>query len=221
MAGMRRIQWILVLLVATAAVLWLGQWIRDAMGVEGSAESIRAFVAGFGWQAWAAYLMLITFRHFLLLPSTIMLTVGGILFDIGFAGFIGTLGLMCSGVLEFTLFRVARPQWMIEHLEERARGFTSFVERGAPTAIALSTAIPPTPMTAVYFAAAFTPISIAMFALCVALGAPVRAYALSLVGAGLVDPDNGYLLLGIGILVAISLVPLLYPPWRERLFPKA
>ena len=49
MAGMRRIQWILVLLVATAAVLWLGQWIRDAMGVEGSAESIRAFVAGFGW----------------------------------------------------------------------------------------------------------------------------------------------------------------------------
>jgi len=69
------------LLVALVAGLFLaGFGLRSGLGIELNRDSIESAVATLGWKGPALYVGLVTFRQFLLLPSALVLPVGGVVF---------------------------------------------------------------------------------------------------------------------------------------------
>lgn len=210
----------LPLLLAGLAGAWLlSLLVRRSLGFELEVESIRAWVHGFGWKAPLVYVGIVTFRHLLLLPSVLMLAAGGLVFGTLVGGALGALGLLLTGVIEFSLLRTLRPAALVERARRDWRRLARALERGAPLAVLLSTAIPPLPHTAFHCAAAFTTISFASYLLAAALGSLVRSFALSYFGAGLGSGDPLRLLAGAAVLALLVAVPFLHPGLRERLLP--
>ncbi len=206
-------------MVALVAIGAFGYATRRAIGIEIGAEEIRTWVQSFGWQAPFVYVFLLTFRHVLLMPSTLMLAVGGLAFGTWLGGLLGVLGLMLSGAGEFALMRTARPQWLMRHARDPDNRVSRAIERGAPMAVTLSTAIPPTPMTAFYIAAAFTALSFTSFLIAATVGSVIRSFALAYFGSGLLSADPWRLATGVALMLTLVLVPLLHPGLRERLLP--
>ena len=122
-----------------------------------------------GWVAPVAFLGLVTFRFFFLLPSVVVLTAGGVCFGTAIGGALGAVGVFATGLLQFVLLRTVKPEWLVRKLDGAGPAVRA-LERGAPFAVALSTAIPPTPMTPIHCAAAFTPISLIAFSTVLFLG---------------------------------------------------
>ncbi len=211
---------IAALVVALAALVALGQYLRGAAGIEASAESIQAWVEGVGWIAPVAFLGLATFRFFFLLPSVVVLTAGGVCFGTALGGALGAVGVLFTGLLQFVLLRTIKPEWLVRKLDAAGTAVRA-LERGAPFAVALATAIPPTPMTPFHCAAAFTPISFTAFSVALFIGAVIRSYSLAFLGSGLLSPDMGRLVAPILILTALVALPLVFPSLRNHLFPPA
>jgi uncharacterized membrane protein YdjX (TVP38/TMEM64 family) len=209
--------------MVVAIIVVAGNRMLDTAGVDNSPEALGAWIESFGWWGPAAYVGLLAMRHFLLLPSTLMLALGGAALGVGLGGVAGSIGLLCSAVGEFWVFRVLKPHRLVAQMEERAGNASVAVERGTPLAIFAATAIPPMPMTFVYWAASLTPISIPRFAAYAGSAGVIRAFALSLLGAGVVAADAGMIGVAVGacllLLAAVFAVPslraLLIPPSRS------
>ena len=214
------IRQIAVLVVAVAVLILVGQSVREAVGIEASAESIQAWVESVGWIAPVAFLGLVTFRFFFFIPSVVVLTAGGLCFGTAVGGGLGAVGVFFTGLLEFVLLRTVKPEWLVRKIDNAGTAVRA-LERGAPFAVALSTAIPPTPMTPFHCAAAFTSISFTAFSIVLFFGALVRSYSLAFLGAGLLSPDVGRLVAPILILTALVALPFVFPSLRRHLFPPA
>jgi uncharacterized membrane protein YdjX (TVP38/TMEM64 family) len=211
---------ILGLGLAVAVLVALGQALRGSAGIDASPESIRAWIDGLGWIAPVAFLGLVTFRFFFFLPSVVVLTAGGICFGTAVGGALGALGVFFTGLLEFVLLRTVKPAWLVRKLEGAGPSIRA-LERGAPFAVGLSTAIPPTPMTPIHCAAAFTSISLGVFSTVLFVGSVIRSYSLAFLGSGLLSPDATRLIAPILILTALVALPFVFPSLRNHLFPPA
>ncbi len=214
------IRHIAVLVVVVAVLVALGQYLREAAGIEATPESIQAWVESVGWIAPVAFLGLVTFRFFFLLPSVLVLTVGGVCFGTAVGGTLGAVGVSLTGLLQFVLLRTIKPKWLVKKIDA-AETAVRALERGAPIAVALSTAIPPIPMTPFHCGAAFTPISLSAFSIVLFVGALIRSYSLAFLGSGLLSPDAGRLVAPILILAALVALPFIFPSLRRHLFPPA
>ena len=82
------------LLALVVGALVLGRAARQEAGIEVSAESIQTWVSSLGWQAPALYVGLVTFRIFLLLPSWVVLSAGGLVFGAFLGTVLGGLGVL-------------------------------------------------------------------------------------------------------------------------------
>ena len=211
---------ILGLVLAVTVLVAVGQYLRGAAGIEASPESIEAWIEGVGWIAPVAFLGLVTFRFFFSLLSVVVLTAGGVCFGTVMGGALGAVGVFFTGLMEFALLRTIKPEWLVRKLDNAGPAIRA-LERGAPFAVGLSTAIPPTPMTPVHCAAAFTPISPVVFAIVLFGGAVIRSYSLAFLGSGLLSPDTGRLVAPILILTALAALPFVFPSLRNHLFPPA
>ena len=188
-------------LLLVGVVIFGGRALLSALGVDTSPEALRATLEGFGWWGPAAYVVLLAFRHFLLVPSTLILTLGGGVFGVATNTAAGTIGMAISGLVEFTLFRLFRPEWLGRTMEERTSEVANLADRGAPLVVFLSTAVPPLPMSVFYWAASLTSMRFARFAALVIPSGAIRAFVLSLLGVGLVESDWR---LTLGALAAIA-----------------
>lgn len=121
-------------------------------------------------------------------------------------------------MLEFVLLRTIKPAWLVRKIND-AGAAIRVLERGAPFAVAFATAIPPTPMTPIHCAAAFTPITLIAFSIVLFAGSLVRSYSLAFLGSGLLSPDTSRLIAPIVILTALVALPFLFPSLRRLLFP--
>jgi uncharacterized membrane protein YdjX (TVP38/TMEM64 family) len=212
---------LVVILPAIAIALLAGHRLRSRLGLEISAASVQRWVAELGWAAPLIYLGLVAFRHFLFLPSAVILPAGGICFGAALGAALGALGITLCGLGQFALVRVLRPRWVLSQVDREVWGFERLIERAGPWLVALATGHPAGPMTAVHLAAGLSPISLLTFAVALSFGAAVRASTLAFFGSTLLAPGSPRFYLASLVLLAVFALPLLHRGLRRRLFGSA
>jgi len=207
----------LLLIAMTAGLFLAGPLIRSRLGIEISQESIRHLVDGLGWRAGAIFVGLVTFRQFLFLPSMVVLPVGGIVFGTKLGTLLGALGIVASALLTYALARGLGREWFRPYFGAAVDAFQQRAAAAGPPIVALATAHPAGPMSAVFWAAGFAALPVVSFVLVVAIAAPVRAFAYSFFGSTLLEPGTPRFWIATIVLAAAALAPLAHPGIRERL----
>ncbi len=93
------------LLALLVGLVVAGGTIRTRIGVDLSPESVRAYVLGLGLVAQVVFVGLVVFRNFLLLPSMVVLTAGGLAFGATLGTLLGGTGILLSGMMTFGVAR--------------------------------------------------------------------------------------------------------------------
>jgi uncharacterized membrane protein YdjX (TVP38/TMEM64 family) len=205
------------LLVAFVVLAFVGgRLVRAEMELELSPESIRVFVAGYGWVGPLVFLLALTFRNFLLLPSMVILPAGGLVFGALAGTLLGTAGIALSGLIKFAIARGVVRDTLRDRFGAAMRGVERRIEAAGPLVVGAVTAHPAGPMSAFHWGAGFS--SIALLPFCIALGAGglVRAGAYSIFGATLLEPGTPRFYLASALLAALALAPLVHPGLRRR-----
>ena len=216
-------KWVLpvIVLVLLAVGLAVGSEVRERFAayfsVEGI-EALRGWIAGLGWLGPAAFVALVTFRHFLLLPSTVVLILGGLVFGALGGTLWGSLGLIACSLGQFFAARILGEGWVRKRLRNRGQIFEERIRRLGPAPVFLSAAHPTGPMTPVNLAAGLVGLPTSEFLLAVSAGAPVRAGICSVLGTailswGLVTSIQ----IGLALVLLLS-APLLIPSVRGWVF---
>ena len=205
----------IVALVVLAIVA--GHWVRTSIGVEFSSESIQAWVAGLGWLAPASFVGLVTFRHFLLLPSALVLSAGGVCFGVTYGALLGATGVAISGLGQFGIVRAVRPEFALRRLGEPMQRFSEIIERAGAWVVGVATAHPASPMTVFHWGAGLSTMPVIAFTIALSLGAVTRSFAYAFFGSTLLDPGSPRFYVAGLVLIAASLLPLAHPGVRRRL----
>jgi uncharacterized membrane protein YdjX (TVP38/TMEM64 family) len=208
----------LVALAAVGSFVLLGHVVRGHLGMELSPTGVRDAVARLGWAGPLVFFFLVMFRQFLVIPSWLILPAGGVCFGTALGTALGGSALILSGCMKFWLARWAGRAWFRQHFGERFQRLEARVDRLGPVVIGISTAHPLGVLAPFHWGAGLSSIGFAPFALAIVLGAPVRAFAFSALGAAIVDPSTPEfraVCLGLG---AIVLLPLVFPGVRRRLW---
>lgn len=210
----------IVLLLLVAGLFAVGQELRGMLDFELSADalpSLRNWIVELGWKGPALFLGVATFRVFLLVPSWVLLTVGGLAFG-GVAGAVlGTVGTTLSGLLGFAISRAAGRDLVERLLDERLRGLEQRLQRAGLSFIAIATAHPAVPMSSFHWAAGLTSLPLMGFVAAVFSGAAVRATGLAFVGSSVVDLGFTRSLAILGGLGLLAGLPLLHRGFRRWL----
>ena len=184
---MRKWALLIGLALLVLAAFALGSQVREQLGFTSSVEGLtelRRWVEALGWKGPAVLVGLVTFRTFLLLPSNLLLILGGLVFG-AFGGTLwGTLGLILSALLQFFAARLLGDDWVRPRLGERHAVLEDRIRRLGPAPVWAVTAHPASPQTPVHLAAGFVGLPIWEFVLAVFLGAPLRAGVCSVLGPG-------------------------------------
>ena len=178
---------LLLVLVAALGLFVGGRWLASVLGLD--SEQIHATLEAYGVWAPALYVLILSARHFIALPSSLALTIGGGLFAVETATIAGSIGLFISALVDFWFFRVIKPEGVMERLAARSGGATRAAEQSTPLILVVATAIPPLPQTMCYLGAAMTDLSFARFAALVGPSGIPRAFVLALLGSGIVSGD--------------------------------
>jgi uncharacterized membrane protein YdjX (TVP38/TMEM64 family) len=186
--------------------------------MELSPAGVREAVARLGWYGPLVFFGLVMFRQFLVIPSWLLLPAGGLCFGTALGTALGGGALAISGCMKFGLARWAGRRWFREHFGEHFRRFETHVDRLGPLVIGLSTAHPLGVLAPFHWGAGLSSIRFAPFALAIVLGAPVRAFAFSALGATIIDPTTPEFRAVFLGLAAVVLVPLAIPAVRRRLW---
>ncbi len=207
----------LVLLGVLSALLAAGLVLRQSLGVDFTIEGLRGLVAGLGWKAPVLFVGLVTFRQFLLLPSAVVLSVGGLCFGAVAGTWLGALGVALSALMKFVLARRLLRKWLREQMQVTLRRVDRFAASAGPLTVGLTTALPMGPMAPMHWAAGFSTVPWPAFVLAVGLGSPVRAFLYSFFGASLEDLGSPRFLISAGLILALGLAPLAHPGVRRRI----
>jgi len=217
---MRR--WIRPLLAVALVLglLWAASALRAHSGVEISGDALdqlSAFVVSLGGWAPVLFLGVATFRVFFVVPSWILLTVGGIAFGAFWGALLGTLGVTASGILGFGLARLGGRGSVRRWVELRFGEHRERVEKAGLAVLAATTAHPAVPMSGLHWAAGLTSLPLLGFVLAVGMGAAIRSTVLAFLGASFVELGWARsLALAVGF-CAIGALPLLHARTRQRL----
>ncbi len=209
------------ILAVTVALYVVGSDVRQDLGIEFSVEgleTLRMRILGLGWQGPLVFVLLVTFRGFLLIPSHIPLILGGIVFGALAGTSWGALGLLLSALLQFGAARILGDDWVQPRLGADGRAIEERIRRFGPGPVWLLTAHPLGPQTPINLGAGLVAMDLWKFALAVALAAPLRAGVYAMLGTSAVRWNAST---SIGLAVAfgiIALLPLASPTLRHRLW---
>ncbi len=193
-----------------------GGMLRNALGIEWSAEGVRSMVADAGVWAPILFTVLLVFRILLVIPSMILLPAGGLLFGVAEGTLYGTIGLTISGLLNYALVWWAGPEAFRSRVSPRFHGLLEIVRsRTGAGAVVVITAYPFGPITIAHLGAAIAGMGFVTFGFAVATGSLVRAATYSFFGASLVESDRlGWATLA---MLCALVIPLLVPRSRAWL----
>jgi uncharacterized membrane protein YdjX (TVP38/TMEM64 family) len=206
------------LLAVVVAAFLVGFTLRADMNIELSADSIHAYVLGLGIKAPLIFVGLVSFRQFLLLPSMLVLTAGGLVFGAAVGTALGAVGILISALVMFSIARVFGREWVRPRLGESFFRFERRVEAAGPMLVALTTAHPMGPMSPFHWGAGLSTVAFLPFLVAVLLAGPVRAGAYSFFGANLLDAGSTRFWVAAALLLVVALLPLLHPDIRRRIF---
>lgn len=204
-------------LLLAIVLLGLGQVVRSWAGLELDTESLRSWVEQRGWLGPAVFVGLVACRQFLLLPSAVLLTAGGLLFGVVSGSVLGAIGLVASAAITFVLARGMGGEVVRHHVAKRAPALERYIDAAGPPVVFLTVAHPAGLMTAVFWAAGFSSVRILPLLLAVAAGGAIRAASYSFFGSTLLHVGSREFWLASGLLGAAFLLPLLHSGIRRRL----
>jgi uncharacterized membrane protein YdjX (TVP38/TMEM64 family) len=210
----KRIPWMVALAVAFA----IGLVARRRIGLDYSPESILAWVRSLGWQAPLIYVGLVMFRQFLLLPSALLLPVGGLCFGVFAGSVLGALGIVLSAVMEYLIACQVGRDALEGWFGERFRQLRGRLDRDGAIVVGVITAHPMGPMAWCHWGAGLSSIPLPAFAIAVAAGALLRSAAYALVGSTLLAAGSVEFYAASALLLATIVLPLVHPASRRRLF---
>jgi uncharacterized membrane protein YdjX (TVP38/TMEM64 family) len=121
---------VLFVIVALGIALIGGFFVRESIQVEWRAESVRVLVEQAGFWGPLFFLVMMTFRFAVLIPSPILLTASGICFGVIAGTIYGGLGLLLSALLKFAVAKLAGRESLIARLPESARRRLAVVNSG-------------------------------------------------------------------------------------------
>jgi uncharacterized membrane protein YdjX (TVP38/TMEM64 family) len=221
--ALRALRWALpiALLLLVAAAFAAGVGLRSDLGIEWSVESVRAWVLSLGVKAPVIFVGLVTFRQFLLLPSAVVLTAGGLLFGALAGAVLGGVGIVLSASLLFFLARLLGDGWVRPRMHARFPSFERRAETAGPLLIGLMTGHPMGVMTPFHLGAGVSGISWLAFVGVVLLTGPVRAASYALLGAHLLEVGSAGFWLASAAMLAVVLLPLAHPVVRARIFSRS
>ncbi len=206
-------------LALVAAFVGGALYARSALGIEWSVESVRELVDQLGWWGRAGFVLLVAFRTPLLLPSQLVLTVGGLCFGVAGGTVYGGLGIFLSGLFAFIVTR-----WLgADRIRERVpAGLRRTLEmggtRGGAAVLAVATGYPVGPIAILHAAAAVTGMAWSSFLVAAAVGSTLRAALWAYFGNSLIE--GRWLQVGLAaVVVGLSMLPMLHP--RVRAFLKS
>jgi uncharacterized membrane protein YdjX (TVP38/TMEM64 family) len=201
--------------VALAVVLvGAGVWLRNLLGLELAPETLRRQVEAMGALAPLLFVAALTLRFVLLIPSAVLLTVGGACFGVALGTVYGALGLTLMGLLQFALVQLAGADALRARVPARFMGALRAARswRGAAT-LAVVSAYPVGPQTPVQLAAALAGMSLLTFLASVGAGAMLRAGLFAWFGSALIEGERA--LLAAGLIGAVVALPFLHPRSRR------
>lgn len=193
-----------------------GGLLRDTLGIEWSTDGIRTLVADAGIWAPITFVALLVFRILLVIPSVILLPVGGLLFGVVEGSIYGTIGLTLSALLNYGLVQWAGREAFEARISPRFRGVLEIARsRAGGGAVAVISAYPFGPITVTHLGAAIAGMSFVTFLVAVAMGSIIRSATFSLFGASLVESDR--LVWATLAMAGALFIPLLVPRSRAWL----
>ena len=205
----------LLVTAALAIAIAVGWYVRVRIGIEWDVETARGLVEEMGFWAPGIFILLVTFRLIILVPSQVMLTVGGVCFGFLWGTIYGAIGVTLSGLVAFGLARYLGGDSLRKRVSpglQRALEVAS--RRTGALVVAVGTAYPVGPLTGYHIGAGLTCMSLSLYLWALALGALVRASLFTFLGSRVAE-------LGIReawpafLLLAVLCLPFLHPEVRS------
>jgi uncharacterized membrane protein YdjX (TVP38/TMEM64 family) len=201
-------------LLISALLAWAA---RRSLGLEWSAESVRETVAGFGFWGPLLFVTLVSLRFVFMIPSQILLVAAGLCFGTALGTLYGAIGITASGIGVFAVSRWIGRESILPNVPPSMRwAFDAASTRLGAAVVAVGSAYPIGPVTAVQAGAGLTRMALPVFVGAVAAGSLVRAGTYAYFGNSLAEGDWRVLLAG-GLLLAVAAAPLLHPRGRAWL----
>jgi uncharacterized membrane protein YdjX (TVP38/TMEM64 family) len=207
----------LALLLLIVAAVFAGGAFRDQMDIDYAPKSLQMYFLGLGPIAPLFFVSVVTFRSFLLLPSMLVLTVGGLVFGALLGTALGGLGITISGMWMFGAARGIGRGLVERHVGDRFGGLQRQLETKGPLLVAIATAHPMGPMSPLHWAAGVSSIRVERFLIAIALAGLARAGACSFFGSTLFDVGSTDFYVATAALLAAIVLPLLHPGIRARI----
>ncbi len=217
-----------LLLLVVGLLFVAGGALRDELDLTGAWSSMEEFQAALqslrdavervGWGAPFAFLLIATFRYFLLLPSAVVLTASGLVFGALEGTLLGTVGILLSSLLHYGVGRFAGRELLFERFGNHFRRVEASVERAGPWIVGAGTAHPAGSMGLIQMAGGVAGMSIGSFLLAVAVAAPIRAATFAFLGSTIVEMPLWQSLGIAAVMVVAGVLPLLHPAVREKVF---
>ena len=201
-------------LALVAGLLVLGAVLRNALGLEFDPEGLRQRVEELGAFGPVLFVALLSLRFVFLIPSAVMLTVGGACFGVVLGTLYGAIGLTLMGLFQFALVQLAGAEALRARVPERLQGALRMARSGLGAGtLALVAAYPVGPLTPVQLAAALAGMPFVVYLASVTAGSTLRAGLFAWFGSALLEGE-GVLVAG-ALLGGVLLVPLLHPRARR------
>ncbi|MFQ5418465.1 MAG: TVP38/TMEM64 family protein [Myxococcota bacterium] len=200
--------------IAVVAIAVIASFfVRESLEVEWTAESVRAAVEQAGFWGPVIFLMMMTFRFVVLIPSPILLSAAGICFGVAAGTLYGGLGLLLSALLKFAVAKLLGRELLIAHLPQSARQRLKLANsRLGIGALGAASGYPIGPAGIIHVGAILSGMRIVPFTLAVGVGSVLRAALFSYFGNAFTQGEG--LVLATLLLIGVAVVPLAVPPWR-------
>jgi uncharacterized membrane protein YdjX (TVP38/TMEM64 family) len=167
--------------------------------------TLRERIDALGWLAPGVFVAAACFRPFLLLPSWVLMSAGGLLFGLVGGCVFGTLGFTAGGALAFGIARALGREALAGRLSGGVARIDAYLSRRGALWIGLYTAVPITPLTAAHAAAGLSGMSAPGFVASIALALLPRTALFSYFGASLASGNLDEIALALA-LVAVCAV---------------
>lgn len=188
---------LLVLVAGIAFAVTLGT--REGVALDPA--RLREWIESQGWRAPLVFVLAAALRIFLVLPSWVVMSAGGLLFGVVGGTLFGTVGFTLGSLLVFGLARALGREAVEGRLSGGLARMDAYLRARGARWLGFYTVLPVSPLTPAHAAAGLSGMSGRSFVAGVALGLLPRTFLFSIFGDTLASGDAGRISLALAAVV--------------------